>query len=154
MNATEWKSFSDELFVSFPGLLKHINDSPKPTATLASWQETLDLITLDEARSVLNAWKTGQKDPPKAFERDYTAIVIRQSVMFDRDRKRRFETPERLRQEQRELAKQADRRRKNYVSPLSDLSEAFEIAKKALERYQSGEITKVEYDRICWEATK
>jgi hypothetical protein len=145
MNRTEWESFAEELFIAFPGFLANLNQkSPNPQATLETWFETLKTISLSEAKSVIKEWQTGTKEPPKAFELDYVAIIIRSRVGGMRSVESRYRTAKSLYDEKQ----QALQRRREYEPLIPDMVEAFESACKAGQSLNEGLITLDEYNRI------
>ncbi len=50
------------------------------------WRDVLRECTLPECLLVLDAWITGKRPGPKAYERSQVALMLRQSVFFDRDK--------------------------------------------------------------------
>jgi hypothetical protein len=131
MNRTEFKDFSERLFVAFPSFRSHINaKSDNPAGTLETWFKTLSGVELAEADAVVNSWLDGSVEPPKAFELDYVAILIRSRVGFKRNDRSRYETAKSLYEEQRA----AKVKRESYVSPFADLEDMFEFAREVAAR--------------------
>lgn len=152
MNDSEFLTFKEELFTAFPGLRDHINKvSNEPTATLATWQRTLEPITYAEAKQVLDDWIDGRDEPPKAFERDYAAILIRQKVYHRRSKYRAYVAKHEAsnsRAEQVRLAKET----RAALAGLG-VDAAFELCLRANGKLDRGEIDRsqwlVELDQIC-----
>jgi len=150
MTPTEWKQFSDELLIAFPGIREYINGkSSNPIATLATWEKTLRDVSYSEANSVLDEWLEGSQEPPKAYERDYIALAIKSRVGFKRNESSKYYTAKSLYEEKAAAAE----RRKNYV-PLPNLGEAYDIAVAAWIRHLLGEISIAEYNSICEDAVR
>ncbi len=150
MNRAEFDEFKERLFTAFPSFRTHINTkSDNPVGTLETWAMTLSTIELEEADAVLNSWLDGTVEPPKAFELDYVAILIRSRVGFKRNERSRYNTAKSLYDEQQA----AKSRRESYKPLFKDLEKAFEGAKAAWERHKSGEITLQEWNQICKELT-
>ena len=148
MTEKEFEGFYDRLFVAFPALKEHLNGkSSNPLATLAVWQRTLAEVTIEEADAVLDDWIEGRASPPAGYERDYTAILIRQRVLHRRSKERALiDNDQRLRQ--RIEAKQL----RQALSGLG-VDTAFELCLRANGKLQRGEIDRrqwlVELDQIC-----
>jgi hypothetical protein len=94
MTSQEWKETYDRLFAAFPGLYAWLLDScpkdasnlPRVRETLEVWFTTLKAFSKQEVGAVIDSWITGTRRPPEAYQRELTAIIIRQSVLFDRSR--------------------------------------------------------------------
>jgi hypothetical protein len=148
MTQTEFDDFYKRLFIAFPGLREHVNaKSNQPKATLAVWQRTLAEVAIEEADAVLDDWIEGRASPPAGYERDYTAILIRQRVLHRRSKERALiDNDQRLRQ--RIEAKQL----RQALSGLG-VDTAFELCLRANGKLQRGEIDRrqwlVELDQIC-----
>lgn len=154
MTREEWKVFSDELLIAFPGFRDYVNQkSSNPQATLETWYATLREVSYQDAKLVLNEWLSGTHEPPKAYERDYVAIVIRSRVGFLQNAARATENKYREAKSLYEEKQAAAERRKTYT-PLPCMVEAFEIASKAYRQVLDGQIDEFEYKRICMEAIK
>lgn len=89
MTNEEFNDFSKRLFIAFPSILDWLrNKSPDMLATQAVWRKTLAGYTLAECDAVLERWVEGDLPPPNAYERDVTAVFIRQVIERDRSQKR------------------------------------------------------------------
>jgi hypothetical protein len=131
MNRQEFNEFKERLFVAFPSFKLHVTSkSDNPVATLETWARTLSGVELEEADAVLNSWLDGSVEPPKAFELDYVAILIRSRVGFKRNERSRYQTAKSLYEEQQA----AKTRREKYVSPFGDLAAMFEFAREVAAR--------------------
>ncbi len=149
MNREEWNTFKDKLFIAFPSFFAHINNrSPNPKATLETWFETLADVSFDEASAVIHEWQRGTIEPPKAFELDYIAIVIKARVGFKRSQESRYRTARTLYDEKQ----RAKHQREQFRQVMPDMENAFLIASAARRRVLDREITEDEYKEICRKA--
>lgn len=152
MTDAEFVKFRDELLIAFPGIREHvIRNSRIPDDTIATWQRTLEPITYDEAKQVLDDWIDGRDEPPKAFERDYAAILIRQKVYHRRSKYRAYVAKHEAtnsRAEQVRLAKET----RAALAGLG-VDAAFELCLRANGKLNRGEIDRrqwlVELEQIC-----
>lgn len=151
MTRDEWTNFQITLFTSFPGFGEYVRDkSPDPSATLDSWYETLRDVTFTEAMAVVNSWINGRRDPPRAYDRDYLAITIRQMALFNRTESNRFNAAKSIADERAAIR----RHNATYKPAFVDLVRAFDIANVAARRMVAKEITREDYNRICEEALR
>ncbi len=142
MTRAEFEQFMKTLFEQLPGLWQWLNESsPNVPATTASWERTLANVTFAEALLVLADWESGAKTPPAAYERELVAVVIRQSVMRDRDLDRRRDSRQKLSVEVR--------RREYRPSALGipSVRAAYEQGKELRARYLSDTIDEAAYER-------
>jgi hypothetical protein len=125
MTPTEWKQFSDELLIAFPGIREYINGkSSNPIATLATWEKTLRDVSYSEASAVLDEWLEGSQEPPKAYERDYVALAIKARVGFKRTSEQKYRQAKSIEEEKRWVAAA----RKEYQPKFADLQDMFDFA--------------------------
>lgn len=148
MNRTEFDEFKDRLFTAFPSFRTHINSkSDNPVGTLETWFKTLSGVELAEADKVVDEWLNGIKEPPKAFELDYVAIVIRARVGRMRDDESRYRTAKAFYEEKQAI----EQRRKMYVPLFADLEEMFafgrEIAARGLPLAEQNKLIADEFYR-------
>ncbi len=86
----EFPTFLDRLYAAFPDILEWVKqNSPDIALTQGAWAQTLKPCTLEECNKVLSDWINAVHPPPKGYERSQVALIIRQSVMQDRDEARR-----------------------------------------------------------------
>ena len=88
MTDSEFSTFAKRLFSSFPELWEWLNNKdkcPDPTGMQEAWRDTLRTCRLDECLFVLDGWISETREPFSPFERGRVALVMRQSVYFDRD---------------------------------------------------------------------
>lgn len=131
MNRQEFNDFKERLFTAFPSFKLHVTGkSDNPVGTLETWFKTLSGVDMSEADLVLESWLNGTVEPPKAFELDYVAILIRSRVGFRRNEQAKYQTAKTLYEEQRA----AKEHRKSYVSPFADLKDMFEFASEVASR--------------------
>ncbi len=89
MTNPEFEQFVKRLFTAFPDLYEWLMaSSPDPKGTQAIWRDVLRDCTFDECLHVLDSWICGRRPAPKAYERSQVALLLRQSVYFERDRER------------------------------------------------------------------
>jgi hypothetical protein len=125
MTPTEWKTFTDELLIAFPGIRDYINaKSANPTATLETWQVTLRDCDYSEAKDVLNEWLQGYQEPPKAYERDYIAIAIRSRIGFKRRERSKYDAAKKIHDEKQEVKRFME----VYAGVKQDLASMFDFA--------------------------
>lgn len=87
MNQAEFRKFATRLFTAFPDVWEWLQEkSPDPKGTQEVWRETLEHCRIDECLHVLDDWINGKRPVFKAYERGQIALMIRQSVFFDRDK--------------------------------------------------------------------
>ncbi len=154
MNRSEFKVFTDRLFTAFPGLLSNINSSLNPKGTLETWYTSLASVDASEANWVLDSWLSGSREPPKAFERDYVAIMIRSLVARRRSDQSAAQSKYQVARSLHDEKLLALKRREQYESPLFDMQDPYEIASKAWRRHLDGEISHAEYNQICEKACR
>jgi len=103
MNANQFTEFTRQLFVAFPSFLGQLSDkSPDLKATMEVWFSVLGGVEFSEALFVLGDWTHGRREPPKAYEYDRIALVVRASAMFTRDKGRQESDLQRRAREKRE----------------------------------------------------
>lgn len=131
MNRNEFNDFAERLFTAFPSFKLHVTGkSENPVGTLETWFKTLSGVELAEADAVLESWLNGSVEPPKAFELDYVAILIRSRVGFRRNERGRYETAKSLFEEQQA----AKKRREAYKPLFADLEDMFAFGRQVAER--------------------
>lgn len=87
MTKEEFKKFRKHLFAAFPDLMEWLRaNSPDIELTCNMWERTLANCELTECLHVLDDWITGKRPAFKPYERSTIAVLIRQSVQFDRER--------------------------------------------------------------------
>lgn len=83
--------FKECLFAAFPSVGVWIEEtSSNPVATREMWAKTLEKITFDEAKEVIDIWATGsdpRNKPPEAYQRDGFALHIRNCALEKRSRR-------------------------------------------------------------------
>ena len=152
MTDAEFVKFRDELLVAFPGIREHvIRNSRIPDETIATWKRTLEPITYDEAKQVLDDWIDGRDEPPKAFERDYAAILIRQKVYHRRSKYRAYVAKHQASNSRAEQVRLAKETRAALAGLGVDV--AFELCLRANGKLERNEIDRsqwlAELDQIC-----
>lgn len=102
MDESEFATFQHEYFEAFPGTLAWLREaSPDVAGTLMVWRKTLAGTPLEYARRVLDEMISGVTPPPAAYERDKTALLIRERAGRLRQEDREFRSSERRREEYR-----------------------------------------------------
>lgn len=87
MTDQEFTVFAKRLFIAFPDLWEWLQEkSIDPKGTQEVWRDTLRACSMDECLQVLEDWIVGKRQSFKAYERAQVALMIRQSVFFDRDK--------------------------------------------------------------------
>jgi hypothetical protein len=148
MTREEWKVFSDELFTAFPGFFQHVQKSHNVKGTLETWFNTLLDVSIKEARSVVKEWQSGSKEPPRGFELDYVAIVIKSRVGGVRSKESGYKVARSLYEEKQRVLEQ----RKAYRPIGCDMVAALDLALKLAPKVDSGEITNEQYRKMLLEA--
>lgn len=142
MTHDEFERFLKTLFAQLPGLWLWLNEtSPNLPATTASWERTLANVTFFEGLHVLADWESGAKSPPAAYERELVAVVIRQSVMRDRDLSRRRDSRQAL---------SVEARRREYrptALGIPSVRDAYERGRELRKRYIEGIVEQATYER-------
>lgn len=92
MTDEEFTGFAKCLFVAFPDIWEWLQaNSPDPWATQAVWRGVLRPYSLEDCVLVMDGWLTGKRPMFKHYEKAQIAMVIRQSIEFDRDKQRQRE---------------------------------------------------------------
>lgn len=145
MTDEEFSVFAKRLFVTFPDVWEWLNaNSPDPAETQRIWREVLRDYRLDECLLAIDAWATGRKPIFKAYERAQIAILVRQSVQFEREKDRQRERTSGASDEYRKV------RREDYRPLAQDLPELrpiFERGAKLKRDVMDGKISQAEYER-------
>ena len=143
MTNQEFSTFAKRLFTAFPDVWEWMNaNSPNPTGTQEVWREVLKDCTLAECLLVLDSWLTGKRPLFKAYERGQLAVMIRQSVYFERDKGNRFN------QSEEERAEYSKTKRGDYRPIGSDqpgLAQKLREGRALQKRLADGEITEHEF---------
>ena len=148
MTDQEFERFVKRLFVSFPDLYEWLhNNSPDPLETQVVWFETLKTCSSEECLHVLSDWIEGRRPVFKAYERGQVALLIRQSVYFDRDKlAKRMDCHSKT-------ADYAKTKRGEYRSAMEGVPGLGEIFRKGCElrqRMVDGEITEEQMRQEQW----
>lgn len=77
MNASEFDSWLSLYFGSFPDTGTWMASLADSSRTLASWRRALEDVSIESANEVTYRMERGDIEPPKAYERERTAITIR-----------------------------------------------------------------------------
>ena len=147
MTDTEWSEFNSELLATLPDLYAWLQKSPDMPRTMRVWRKILDGCSIDECRAVLDAWMVGTREPPKAYEREMTATIMRSYILRNRDDKLRRDRLDQNYYTHEEMRRKAELRRKNY-KPLPGVLEPFLKLLAIWKRYEDCEITIEECDRL------
>lgn len=148
MTPTEFKSWSERLFVAFPSLYEWLTrNSPNAGATLTLWRESLEGYSLEECDSVLRDWQTGIEVPFAAYDRDKLPLIVRSVVDKRRDKQR-------AQREQRERLEAYQGKRRGAMGGAESkimtdpiYIRAREIMQPHYDARERGEITLDEYKR-------
>lgn len=142
MTPTETKEFFSRAFVAFPSVPQWLKEaSVDPSATLSTWQRTLEPITLEEADMVLDGWITGDiPNPPTGYRRELFAIDLKGCAMRDRDERKR---------ETRREEQWVKSNRGNYQpsAAFRSVAKPFGEMMEWKAKLWAGEITDSEYDQ-------
>ena len=144
MTNEEFASFTSRLFTAFPCMWDWLqSNSPDPLGTQAIWRDTLRPYTANECLLVLESWVSGRRPAPKAYERSHVALMVKQSIEFDRDKQRQAAFASQSRESVLE------RRRAYQPTAMASpgLRDAYLHGRELIAKRDRGEITAEEFDR-------
>lgn len=82
MTNDEARSLIRDAFIAFPSVLEWLKEkSPDAEQTIAGWSNVVSKMDSHYARKVLDAWRDGTIQPPKAYERDQFVLIWRQTAL-------------------------------------------------------------------------
>lgn len=141
MTPAQFDEFTRQLFVAFPSFNSALEShSPDKAGTLKVWFSVLNGIDFPEAMQVLGNWINGRREPPKTYEYDRIALIVRASALFDRDKGRQESESQRRAREKRE----ATGTRKAMIDYGIDA--AFQDGLLLSAKLRSGEISQYEFN--------
>lgn len=148
MTDAEFSTFAKRLFITFPDVWEWLNaNSPDPAETQRVWRGVLKDYRLDECLIAIEAWATGRKPIFKAYERAQIAILIRQSVQFERDK-------EAQRNKTNSSAGEYRKTRREDYKPLAlnipELAPIYLRGRKMRQDLLDGKISHEQYEEQKW----
>lgn len=152
MTTDEFKKFRRHLFAAFPDLMEWLSaNSPDIELSISIWEKSLSDCSLVECMLVLDDWLTGKRPAFKAYERSQVAIMLRQSVQFDRDKERRkqheLSEHDRVKMSSMEYRRTRDRDYKPLSQHLPELRPIFERGAALKRQVMDGKISQAEFER-------
>jgi hypothetical protein len=141
MTPKQFDEFTRQLFLAFPSFNSSLEThSPDKSGTLRIWYGQLEHIEFTEAMEVLGNWIHGRREPPKAFEYDRVALIVRASALFVRDSQRKGQENDRRAREKKDAT--GTRR---ALAGLG-IDEAYLKGSELKQRLASGEMSVYEFN--------
>lgn len=152
MTSDEFERLRHHLFVAFPDLYEWLEEkSPDMNATLALWHKSLADCTLVECMCIIDDWLTAKRPVFKGFEKSQVAIIMRQSVLFDRAKANKknaeLSEHERVQTIGEEYRKTRDKNYKPLPSIVPELRPIYERGAALKREVMDGKISQAEFER-------
>jgi hypothetical protein len=139
MTEQECEEFFEQVMIAFPGVGQWLRDnSPDPAATLQVWGQSLEIVTSEEALSVLRRWSNGTLPAPIGYQRELFAVHLRQTVLADRNKRFREES---------QFEKQQSFKRTGPSDAFKSIAKPFTAILSLRARVMAGEMDAEDCDR-------
>ncbi len=149
MTDQEFTKWMNRLRVAFPDVWEWLSGFEDCAETQACWRQTLRPFSLTECLLIIDNWISRTRPVPKRYEFGQLAIIVANSIEFDRAKQRQINGADRSRFSFAEQSREEVlRKRQSYQpieSPDPSLGQALREARKLMTARDKGEITEAEF---------
>lgn len=147
MTDPEFTKWMNRLRVAFPDVWEWLSGFSDCAETQACWRQTLRPFSLSECLLIIESWITRTRPVPKRYEFGQLAIIVANSIEFDRAKARQVNGADRERFAFAEKSREDIMRNRRAYEPITPMSNAMRQCQKLLTARNSGEITDQEFER-------
>lgn len=149
MTDPEFSTWIQRLFVCFPDVMEWLYGFEFWRQTQETWRDTLRPYTLTECLLIIDSWLTRKRPVPKRYEFGQMAIIVANSVEFDRAKDRQVNGADRDRFSFTEQSREDVLRKRSSYRPVESdcpsMGDALRQARKLMTARDKGEITESEF---------
>lgn len=149
MTNEEFSKFMNRLRIAFPDIWEWLSGFEDHTQTQACWRETLRPFSLTECLLIIDSWINRTRPAPKRYDFGQLAIIVANSIEFDRAKQRQVNGGDRERFKFAEQSRAEVLRKRNNYQPIESnepsMSAALQAGRQLRDKLDKGEITEGEF---------